>query len=39
MITLVGKFKDVKGLLEEMVRTGYGQLPVVWGIKLYLSRN
>jgi len=39
MIKLIGKFKDVKKLLEDAVKAGYGGMPAEWSIKLYLRRN
>ena len=36
---IIGKFKDIKYLLENAVRDGYGGLSAVWAILLWLKRN
>ncbi len=36
---LIGKFKDIKFILEQAVKAGYGKLPAVYAVKFYLERN
>lgn len=38
-VVMVGRAKQVKELLEEAITAGYGNLPAVEGIMLYLRRN
>ena len=35
----LGKVDDVMEILEKLIEAGYGNLPAVWVIKLYLNRN
>ena len=39
MIKLVGKMDDIIAVLEAAIRAGYGNLPAMWCLKLYLERN
>ena len=39
MIQLIDKIGNIKKLLEQAVENGYGDLPAVWAIKLWLVRN
>ena len=39
MIQLVGKIDDIIAVLEAAIRAGYGELPAIWCLKLYLERN
>lgn len=39
MILLSGKYKDIMVLLGSATREGYGNLPAVWAIKLWMVRN
>jgi len=34
-----GKMNDIMRLLREAIEAGYGNLPAVFSIKLYLERN
>lgn len=39
MIQIIGKMDDIMKLLRKAIEAGYGELPAVWCIKLYLGRN
>lgn len=36
---IIGKGDDLVEVLEEIILSGYGDLPAVWALKLYLERN
>lgn len=38
-ILILGKLDDVTTILREAIKLGYGLLPAIWAIKLYLERN
>ena len=39
MIILVGKMDNISKLLKRAIKAGYGNLPVVYGLKLFLEKN
>lgn len=38
-VVMLGKRDDIIKLVKGAVKAGYGYLPAVWAIRLYLSRN
>ncbi len=38
-IRLTLKYNELVELLEEVIKNGYGHLPAVWAISLWLQRN
>ncbi len=38
-VVMLGKFDDAMTLLKQAIEAGYGELPAVWAIKLYIGRN
>ncbi len=38
-IIMLGKMDNIKTILEEAIKIGYGKLPAYLSVKLYLERN
>ena len=39
VLRLAGEMRTITSLLKGALISGFGHLPAVWGLKLYLQRN